>query len=124
MSKVNWRYKNGHKRRQLRERILATEDECWLCLRPVDKSLPPFLPASPEIDEDTPLGKLPDDMKVRAAISRENCHLTHRYCNQLKGDRILPKGAFALDPPPLDGTKYCPKESRSGTDSIETSVVW
>ena len=122
--KTNWRYKKGSKRRKLRERVLHTEYVCWLCLRPVDKTLPPHLPASPELDERVPISKLPDNMKARAATTRDNCHLVHRYCNQSKGNKILPRGAFADDPPPLDGSKYRPAKMRKGTEGIHTSLDW
>ena len=76
----NPRRTNGHRRNQVRARVLAEEDTCWLCGQPVDKSLPPFLDGSPEVDEVVPvsLGGSPFD--------RSNCRLTHRICNNRRGN--------------------------------------
>ena len=78
----NPRSTNGHRRRQLRARILEEEDVCWLCGKPVDKSLPHGLPGSAEVDEVQPvsLGGSPFD--------RTNCRLAHRLCNQRRGNGL------------------------------------
>ena len=47
----NRRHANGWRRQQVVARVLAAYDTCHLCGRPVDKSLPPGLPGSPEVDE-------------------------------------------------------------------------
>ena len=47
---TNPRVGNGAARRRLRARVLAEEDTCWICGQPVDRSLPPGLPGSPEVD--------------------------------------------------------------------------
>lgn len=75
----NPRRANGHRRDQVRARVLREEDDCWLCGQPVDKTLPPFLDGSPEVDEIVPvaLGGSP--------IDRANCHLSHRLCNVRRG---------------------------------------
>lgn len=76
----NPRRANGHRRDQVRARVLREEDDCWLCGRPVDKTLPPHLPGSPEIDEIIPisLGGSP--------IDRANVRLAHRLCNVRRGN--------------------------------------
>jgi 5-methylcytosine-specific restriction endonuclease McrA len=76
----NPRRANGHRRDQLRRRVLAEEDDCWLCGLPVDKALPPYLSGSPEVDEVIPvsLGGSPFD--------RSNCRLSHRLCNIRRGN--------------------------------------
>lgn len=76
----NPRRANGHRRDQVRARVLREEDNCWLCGQPVDKTLPPHQPGSPEIDEIIPvsLGGSP--------IDRNNCRLSHRLCNVRRGN--------------------------------------
>jgi len=76
----NPRRANGHRRDQVRRRVLKEESDCWLCNQPVDKTLPPYLPGSPEVDEVIPvsLGGSP--------IQRSNCRLTHRLCNIRRGN--------------------------------------
>ena len=74
MSRTN-RYANGHRRRRVRAEVFRTEDTCWRCGLPVEKSLGPYQPDSPEIDEVIPVrfGGSP--------YQRENCRLSHRRCN-------------------------------------------
>ena len=92
------RYANGHRRRQVRRQVLAEESVCWLCNKPVDKSLGKIPgvhtercakpdcrgckrhPLSPEVDEILPvsLGGSP--------IDRNNCRLAHRICNERRGN--------------------------------------
>ena len=76
----NPRRTNGHRRDQVRRRVLAEEDTCWICGEPVDKSLPPWQHGSPEVDEVVPvsLGGDPYD--------RSNCRLSHRLCNVRRGN--------------------------------------
>lgn len=76
----NPRRANGHRRDQVRRRVLAEEDVCWLCGQEVDKTLPPFQHGSPEVDEVVPvsLGGSPFD--------RSNCRLSHRLCNIRRGN--------------------------------------
>lgn len=69
---TNPRNANGHRRRQLRARVLAEEDICWLCGSPVDKTLKTPHPGSPEIDEIIPVSLGGDP------LARSNCRLAHR----------------------------------------------
>ena len=80
MGKSNPRNANGHRRRQVRARVLAEEDTCWLCGLPVDKTLKTPHPGSPEVDEVIPvsLGGSP--------IDRSNVRLSHRLCNVRRGN--------------------------------------
>lgn len=115
--KRNPRYANGHRRRQLRAAVLAEEDNCGLCGRPVAKDLPAGLPDSAEVDEIVPvsLGGNPFD--------RANARLAHRLCNQRRGNglrhqqrRMVPpfittarpadEGIGAASPPGGDGTAH------------------
>jgi hypothetical protein len=94
----NPRRANGHRRDQVRRRVLAEEDDCWLCGQPVDKTLRfeegkhtkrcaapdcggcfPH-PMSPTVDEVVPvsLGGSPFD--------RSNCRLAHRLHNIQRGN--------------------------------------
>jgi 5-methylcytosine-specific restriction endonuclease McrA len=74
------RDQNGARYRALRARVLAEEDHCHICGRPVDKTLRTPHPLSPEVDHIEPFatGGHPTD--------RANCALSHRICNQRKGD--------------------------------------
>lgn len=93
---ANPRRANGHRRDQVRARVLAEEDSCWICGLPVDKELRTPHPGSPEVDEIVPvsLGGSP--------IERSNCRLAHRLCNSRRGNgtrRLKPK------PEPLATTR-------------------
>lgn len=92
--KPNPRRANGHRRNKVRARVLREETECWLCGQPVDTTLPPGLPTSPEVDEVVPvsLGGDPYD--------RSNCRLAHRLCNQRRGN-----GTRARRVPEAEGIK-------------------
>lgn len=76
----NPRYKNGHRRRKLRARILATETHCALCGQPVDQTLHHLDPMAPEIDEIIPISHGGNP------LSRANTQLVHRTCNQRKSN--------------------------------------
>lgn len=78
---ANPRRSNSSKRNKLRARVLREETHCWLCLLPVDKSLPHGLPGSPEIDEVVPVSK------GGSPYERSNCRLSHRLCNQKRGNK-------------------------------------
>ena len=85
----NPRYANGHRRRELRKRVLASEDVCaWeFCPWPgeqIDKALPAGDPKAPEVDEIIPVSKGGDP------LTRANTRLLHRWCNQQRGngDRV------------------------------------
>lgn len=79
----NPRRTNGHRRNQIRARVLAEEDTCWapFCNRLVDKQLPPGLDASPEVHEVIPVSR------GGSPYDRSNCVLTHRECNRIIGNR-------------------------------------
>ncbi len=83
----NSRYANGHRRRELRKRVLAEESICHLCGSPVDKTLrrgddgKPH-PMSPELDEIVPVSR------GGSPLDRANVRLSHRICNELKGNNM------------------------------------
>lgn len=92
---------NGHRRREVRARVLAEEHTCGLCDKPVDKSLgmvknqhsqrctdrlctgcvPHRMRA--EVDEDIPRSR------GGSPYDRSNTHLLHRACNQWKKTQTL-----------------------------------
>ena len=78
----NPRRKHSTRRDRVRARVLYEEDHCWLCGQKVDKTLPHGQPGSPEVDEVLPvsLGGSPYD--------RKNCRLSHRICNQKRGNKL------------------------------------
>lgn len=80
-NKPNPRRRNGTRRTRLRRRVLAAYDVCWLCGRPVDKSLPPGHPWSGEVDEVIPVSRGGDP------LAWDNVRLAHRICNQKRGAR-------------------------------------
>lgn len=100
----NPRYANGHRRRQLRTRVLAEEDRCALCGRPVDKALPARHPAAPEVDEDIPVSR------GGSPYDRGNTALMHRACNNWKSDRTLAEARAALATPTSGNPKPAPIE--------------
>lgn len=79
--KANKRRANSSRRNSLRRYLEGRDLVCYLCGRPLDYSLPAGLPASPEIDEVLPVSKGGDPLDV------SNCRMTHRYCNEFKGNR-------------------------------------
>lgn len=80
MGKPNPRVSNGHRRRELRARVLREETHCGICGQVVDKALPHGLPLSPEVDEIMPVSRGGDP------LARDNVRLAHRICNQRRGN--------------------------------------
>lgn len=79
-SKANPRRANGHRRDELRKRVLREERDCGICGEPVDKTLHYLDDWAPEVDEIVPvsLGGSP--------IQRKNVRLAHRKCNRERGN--------------------------------------
>lgn len=95
----NPRRVNGHTRDKIRERVIREETHCWLCGHEVDKTIrfaqgqhkqncnKPYCdgcvlhPMSPEADEIMPVSK------GGSHIDRNNIRLSHRICNQRRGNR-------------------------------------
>lgn len=117
---------NGHRRRQLRARVLAEETHCALCGERVDKTLSmtpgkhggrcaggpctgciPH-PRRAEVDEDLP--------RVRGGspYDRSNCRLMHRECNRWKSTMTLAEAHAKRSSQAVQGTKK----------SITTLVDW
>ena len=66
-----------------KKRILATQNICGICGKPVDKSLKPPHPMAPTIDHIIPVSKNghPSDI--------DNLQLSHWICNRQKSDKIF-----------------------------------
>ena len=66
-----------------KKRILATQNICGICGKPVDKSLKPPHPMAPTIDHIIPVSKNghPSDI--------DNLQLAHWTCNRQKSDKIF-----------------------------------
>ena len=90
---TNPRYANGHRRRQLRARVLAAYDTCALCGKPVDKTLPAGDDGAPEVDEIIPVSLGGDP------LAWSNVQLAHRVCNQRKRNTAGWKPPSAPRPP-------------------------
>ena len=128
MSKPKHQNSNGGLRRKVKRIVFARDDICWLCLEPVDKTLPKCTPRSPELDEEVPFSK------GGSSTDPGNVNLVHRACNLKKGNRILPRGAFAGHSPIHDGEHVC-KGGKGGTptvvkplyepvEPVKTSINW
>ena len=96
MAKPNPRVSNGHRRRELRRRVIAEEDRCGICGLAVDKTLPHGLPGSPEVDEIMPVSRGGDP------LARTNVRLSHRcLCNQRRGNGSREQGKAAAQRAPV-----------------------
>lgn len=63
--------------------ILATQDICAICGKPVDKTLRSPDPMSPSIDHIIPIAKGGHPCDI------SNLQLAHRACNRAKGTKII-----------------------------------
>lgn len=99
----NVRNTNGHRRRQLRARVLSVYDHCGICGGLVDKKLKTPHPLSPEVDEIIPVSRGGNPLDFN------NVQLAHRICNQRKSDKI-PLRALGLEAPKMN-TKATPIEN-------------
>ena len=66
-----------------RKIILATQEVCAICGKPVDKTLKPPHPLSPTVDHIIPIAK------GGHPCGLDNLQLAHRACNRAKGDKII-----------------------------------
>jgi 5-methylcytosine-specific restriction endonuclease McrA len=105
----NARRTNGARRTALRQRILAAEDTCALCGKPVDKTIPYPQPGSPVIDEDIPIAR------GGSPYQRSNCHLMHRACNSWKATMTLTEARAKLTGKTI---------STNNTKAVNTQTQW
>lgn len=75
----NPRRTNGHRRDQVRARVLGRGATCWICGMPIDLSEPHMSPLQGVVDELVPVsrGGSPYDLS--------NCAPAHRCCNGWRG---------------------------------------
>ena len=78
-----------------RQVILATQDTCGICGKPVDKTLKYPHPMSPTVDHIIPVSKggHPSDLA--------NLQLAHRCCNRQKSDKLIERKDIAQGSRPL-----------------------
>ena len=116
---------NGHRRRQIRIRVLVEEHTCALCDQPVDKTLN-FIegqhgpnckgncrgciphPMRAEIDEDIPRSR------GGSPYERANCHLMHREHNRWKGTMTLAEAR----------AKWHATQQQHASRTITTLLTW
>lgn len=109
--RVNVRRSNGAARARIRKRLLSRcngKPICALCGQPIDTSLRTPHPGSMEIDEKLPVSKGGDPFDL------DNCQLTHRRCNQRKGNHQYTR---------LD-TQPAPAAQRRAPQPIPLSRQW
>ena len=66
-----------------RKRILATQNTCGICGKPVDLTLPPGDPMAPTVDHIIPIAK------GGHPSSLDNLQLAHWTCNRQKSDKLF-----------------------------------
>lgn len=69
--------------RKLRAQVLREEDVCYICGRPVDKTLAGTAPMGPQVDH------VVARSEGGAVFERSNLHLVHSRCNQRKKNKDL-----------------------------------
>ena len=74
---------NNSSWRKLRAQVMREEDVCYICGRPVDKSLPGTAPMGPQVDH------IVARSEGGAVFERSNLHLVHSRCNQRKKNKHL-----------------------------------
>lgn len=146
-AKSNPRNANGHRRRQLRRRLLARDSHCALCHGPLDPHAPYRLPghhsprcpgppctgctpnpAYPVIDEDIPVSRGGNP------LDPNNTALMHYACNAWKADRTLAEALADLTQHNTAGPAAQPAQSLpnrqptsrkiQGTRGTEGSNTW
>lgn len=71
----NPRRSNGWRRDQLRRRVLARGEPCWICGMPIDTSLPNLHPCQGVVDELVPVSR------GGSPYEGANVAVAHRCCN-------------------------------------------
>lgn len=69
--------------KRMRARVMARESVCYLCGRPVDKSLPGTSPMGPSVDH------VEARSRGGSVFDEQNLHLVHKICNSMKGSRTI-----------------------------------
>ncbi len=84
-----------------KKRILATQNICGICGRPVDLTLTPGDPLAPCIDHIIPVAK------GGHPSSLENLQLAHAGCNRQKSDKIFKNQEIVA--PRISGNRNLPQ---------------
>ena len=85
-----------------RKKILASQDICGICGRPVNKRLKFPHPLSPTIDHIIPVAKGGDPADIG------NLQLAHWTCNRQKSDKLAEKVSFS-DAPQVVSNRLLPQ---------------
>ncbi len=93
-SKSNPRYKNGARRRKLREMIRKQELPCAICGRPIhyDEPSDSAHPLSYVLDERLPVSRYKEfgyKSPTEAALDPFNVQPCHYICNQMKSNKTM-----------------------------------
>lgn len=112
----NPRRANGTQRNAVTARVKREESHCWLCKRPVDKTLPYIMPGAHTarcggrggdcagclphpwrgvVDEIIPVSR------GGSPFDRANCRLAHWICNNKRGNRPAGEKRKPATPEPL-----------------------
>lgn len=118
---------NGHRRRQVRARVLAEETDCHLCGKSVDQALTiAWGHHGPKCQGEGCPGCVPHPMRAEVdeiiprskggnPLDRDNCRLSHRRCNRAKGN------GDNRQPTPAEPTAFPLTNSWGGTfDTLHT----
>lgn len=81
MSRTDPRRANGHRRNQLRARLLATTTVCEVCGEALNRAIPPGHPLAPEVDERVPIAAGGNP------LDRGGTRLIHAQCNKAEWQR-------------------------------------
>jgi len=109
----NPRRRNGSRRTKLRKRVLAAYDVCWICGRPVDKTLQPGHPMSGEVDEAIPVSRGGNPFEW------DNLRLAHRICNQRRGNHTIQWARANVQSPTA-----AMQETQRASSKANTSSEW
>ena len=105
----------AYRRDQLCRRVYAYYDECYICGRPVDKSLPWPDPWYKTVDETIPVAR------GGSPLDWGNVGLAHNWCNRVKGTHTLAwaraEVARLLDPNRTTATSMATTTSEEAASS-------
>ena len=90
------RYSNGNLWRKQYARIKARHDDCGICHKAIDYSLPSGHPMGFEVDHIVPISK------GGAVYDMDNLQASHRECNRIKSDHMACTGNVT---PPLEHSR-------------------
>lgn len=104
VTKPNAANANGHRRRQLAQRIKATSTHCALCDQPLNPNATWPAPDSTVIDENIPRAK------GGSPLDPDNTNAMHAACNRWKSTMTLAEARKLLAKGVKIGQHLAPKE--------------